>query len=141
MINIDQSLIFQIVNFLLLMLILNTLLYRPIRNILKQRADKVGLLEEEAKKAQTDRIQKEEDYQNQLQQARKAGFEQKNIFKLQGQEAEKKLFQEANLKAEAELSLNRQKVAQQVEEARKKLSGEVANFSQEIAQKILGRTI
>lgn len=141
MINIDQSLIFQIVNFLLLMLILNTLLYRPIRNMLKQRADKVGLLEEEAKKAQTDRIQKEEDYQNQLQQARKAGFEQKNIFKLQGQEAEKKLFQEANLKAEAELSLNRQKVAQQVEEARKKLSGEVANFSQEIAQKILGRTI
>ena len=141
MINIDQSLIFQIVNFLLLMLILNTLLYRPIRNILKQRADKVGLLEEEAKKAQADRIQKEEDYQNQLQQARKTGFEQKNIFKLQGQEAEKKLFQEANLKAEAELSLNRQKVAQQVEEARKKLSGEVANFSQEIAQKILGRTI
>ncbi len=58
MINIDQSLIFQIVNFLLLMLILNTLLYRPIRNILKQRADKVGLLEEEAKKAQADRIQK-----------------------------------------------------------------------------------
>lgn len=141
MINIDQSLIFQIVNFLLLMLILNALLYRPIRNILKQRADKVGLLEEEAKKAQTDRIQKEEDYQNQLQLARKAGFEQKNIFKLKGQEAEKKLFQEANLKAEAELSLNRQKVAQQVEEARKKLSGEVANFSQEIAQKILGRTI
>ena len=76
-----------------------------------------------------------------MQQARKEGFEQKNLFKLEGQEEEKKLLQQANLKIEAELTQNRQKIALQVEEARKKLSGEVASFSQEIAQKILGRTI
>jgi F-type H+-transporting ATPase subunit b len=141
MINIDQSLIYQIINVLLLMLILNFILYKPIRTILKQRAEKVAGLASEAQKAQSDMTQKEQDYQNRLLQARKEGFEQKNLFKLEGQEEENKLLQQASLKIEAELTQNRQKIAQQVEEARKKLSGEVASFSQEIAQKILGRTI
>jgi F-type H+-transporting ATPase subunit b len=141
MINIDQSVIYQIINFLLLMLILNAILYKPIRTILKQRAEKMTGLKSEAQKAQADMIQKDQDYQNRLQQARKEGFEQKNLFKLEGQEEEKKLLQQANQKIEAELTQNRQKIAQQVEEARKKLSGEVASFSQEIAQKILGRKI
>ncbi len=141
MINIDQSLIYQIINFLLLLLILNALLYKPIRTILKQRAERVAGLTSEAQKAQADMIQKEQDYRNRLQQARKEGFEQKNLFKLEGQEEEKRLLQQANQKIEAEMTQNRQKIAQQVEEARKTLSGEVASFSQEIAQKILGRKI
>ncbi len=137
----DQSLFYQIINVLLLILILNTFLYKPIRTILKQRAEKVGGLTSEAQKAHSEMIQKEQDYQARLQQARKEGFEQKNLFKLEGQEEEKRLLQQANLKIEAELTQNRQKIALQVEEAREKLSGEVASFSQEIAQKILGRTI
>ncbi len=120
MINIDQSLIYQIINVLLLMLILNILLYKPIRTILKQRAEKVAHLAAEAQKAHSDMIQKDQDYQDRLLQARKDGFEQKNLFKLQGQEEEKKLLQQANQKIEAELAQNRQTIAQQVEEARKK---------------------
>jgi F-type H+-transporting ATPase subunit b len=141
MINIDQSLIFQIINVLLLMLILNIILYKPIRTILKQRAEKVANLAAEAQKAHSDMTQKDQDYQDRLQQARKDGFEHKNLFKLQGQEEEKRLLQQANQRIEAELAQNRQKIGQQVEEARKKLSEEVTSFSREIAQKILGRTI
>ncbi len=141
MINIDQSLIFQIINFLLLMIILNALLYRPIRSILKERAERIAGLAAEADKVKTEMTQKEQDYRKKLQQARKEGFEQKNLFKLQGQEEEKKLLLEANQKVEAELAQNRKKIAQEVEEAREKLSGEVASFSQEIAHKILGRMI
>jgi F-type H+-transporting ATPase subunit b len=141
MINVDQSLIFQIINFLLLLLLLNMLLYKPIRTILKQRAEKMSLLAKEAATAQAEMTQKDQDYQNKLLQARKEGFEQKNSFKLKGQEEEKKLLLEANQKIEAQLTQNRQKIAQEMEAARQKLSGEVASFSQEIAKKILGRTI
>jgi F-type H+-transporting ATPase subunit b len=141
MINIDQSLIYQIINFLLLMLILNAILYKPIRNILKQRAERMAGLNSEAQKAHSDMKLKEQDYQDRLRQARKEGFEQKNLFKLEGLEEEKRLLHQANQKIEAELTQNRQKIAQEVEAARKKLSGELASFSQEIAQKILGRTI
>ncbi len=66
MINIDQSLIYQIINVLLLMLILNFVLYKPIRTILKQRAEKVASLTSEAQKAHSEMIQKEQDYQNPL---------------------------------------------------------------------------
>ncbi len=141
MIEINQSLIFQIINVLLLMLILNTLLYKPIRTILKNRAEKIASLEAEANKARADMVQKDQDYQNQLQLARKEGFEYKNQLKLAGQEEEKKVLQEAGQQVDAQLDQNRQKIVQQVEAARRKLSAEVSSFSQEIAQKILGRTI
>jgi F-type H+-transporting ATPase subunit b len=141
MIEINQSLIFQIINLLLLMLILNALLYKPIRTILKNRAEKMAALEAEANKARADLIQKDQDYQNQLQLARKEGFEYKNQLKLAGQEEEKKVLQEAGQQVDAQLDQNRQKIVQQVEAARRKLSDEVSSFSQEIAQKILGRTI
>jgi len=141
MIEINQSLIFQIINLLLLMLILNALLYKPIRTILKNRAEKMASLEAEANKARADLIQKDQDYQNQLQLARKEGFEYKNQLKLAGQEEEKKVLQEAGQQVDAQLDQNRQKIVQQVEAARRKLSDEVSSFSQEIAQKILGRTI
>lgn len=141
MIEINQSLIFQIINLLLLMLILNVLLYKPIRTILKNRAEKIAVLEAEANKARADMIQKDQDYQNQLQLARKEGFEYKNQLKLAGQEEEKKVLQEAGQQVDAQLDQNRQKIVQQVEAARRKLSAEVSSFSQEIAQKILGRTI
>ena len=141
MIEINQSLIFQIINVLLLMLILNALLYKPIRTILKNRAEKMATLEAEANKARADMVQKDQDYQNQLQLARKEGFEYKNQLKLAGQEEEKKVLQEAGQQVDAQLDQNRQKIVQQVEAARRKLSAEVSSFSQEIAQKILGRTI
>jgi F-type H+-transporting ATPase subunit b len=141
MIEINQSLIFQIINLLLLMLILNALLYKPIRTILKNRAEKMASLEAEANKARADLVQKDQDYQNQLQLARKEGFEYKNQLKLAGQEEEKKVLQEAGQQVDAQLDQNRQKIVQQVEAARRKLSAEVSSFSQEIAQKILGRTI
>jgi F-type H+-transporting ATPase subunit b len=60
---------------------------------------------------------------------------------LAGQEEEKKVLQEAGQQVDAQLDQNRQKIVQQVEAARRKLSAEVSSFSQEIAQKILGRTI
>ncbi len=42
MIEINQSLLIQIINILLLMWILNVLLYKPIRSILKQRSEKLA---------------------------------------------------------------------------------------------------
>jgi F-type H+-transporting ATPase subunit b len=141
MIDINLSLFIQLINILLLMWILNILLYKPIRTILRQRAEKKGLLTSECLTAEENLVRKKNEVQEQLQQARKAGMDQKNLLKLDAQEEEKKLLQEANQKVEGELTQARSKIVQQLEAARKSLTGDVAAFSQEIAQKILGRTI
>ena len=78
MIEINQSLLIQIINVLLLMWILNVVLFKPIRTILKQRAEKLALLDSEANAAAIGLSQKEKEYQDQLIQARKEGMEQKN---------------------------------------------------------------
>jgi F-type H+-transporting ATPase subunit b len=141
MIDINLSLFIQLIYILLLMWILNILLYKPIRTILKQRSDKMGLLASECNSAQENLRHKEKEVQEQIQQARKAGMEQKNLLKLDAQEEEKKLLQAANQQVEGELTQARSKITQQLEAARKSLTGDMAAFSQEIAQKILGRTI
>ena len=141
MIEINQSLLIQIINVLLLMWLLNVILYKPIRAILKQRSEKLALLESEAGAAQKGLTDKEKDYQQRLLAARKEGLDYKNELKLKAQEEEKKLIQEANQKVEGELTQARQKISQQLEAARKSLTGDLSAFSQEIAIKILGRTI
>lgn len=141
MIEINQSLLFQIINLLLLMWILNILLYKPIRTILKQRAERLAQLDVEAGAAVSGLAQKEKEFQDRLILARKDGLDQKNQLKLAAQEEEKKLLQEAAQQAEGELAKARQNISQQIEAARGGLTSDLASFSQEIAQKILGRTI
>ena len=51
MIKIDYSLIIQIINFLFLIWVLNSLVFRPIRNILTQRRDKIDGMEQTSKPA------------------------------------------------------------------------------------------
>jgi F-type H+-transporting ATPase subunit b len=141
MIEINQSLLIQIINVLLLMWLLNVILYKPIRGILKQRGEKLALLEAEAAAAQKGLADKEKDYSERLLAARKEGLDYKNELKLKAQEEEKNLVQAANQKVEGELTQARQKISQQLEAARKSLTGDLSAFSQEIATKILGRTI
>jgi len=45
MISIDYTLLIQIANFLVLLLILNIILYRPIRNILSRRKEEIHAFE------------------------------------------------------------------------------------------------
>ena len=45
MVNVDVSLLIQIINFIVLIWVLNLVLYKPIRNILIQRKEKVANLE------------------------------------------------------------------------------------------------
>ena len=45
MVNIDGTLFVQIANFIILIFVLNSVLYRPIRKILKEREEKVNGLD------------------------------------------------------------------------------------------------
>ena len=42
MINLDVAFVFQLVNFLVLVLVLNVFLYKPIRKVLADRAEQVS---------------------------------------------------------------------------------------------------
>ena len=103
MIDINTSLIIQIVNFLLIMIVLNFILYRPIRRILQERRETFSGFEVDISDLATRTDQKARDFEALLLAARKDGFLRKDEIKGEGQEEEKKILSAATGEAEAKI--------------------------------------
>ncbi|MEE4363818.1 MAG: ATP synthase F0 subunit B, partial [Desulfotignum sp.] len=73
----DISLVYQMINFLILLFVLNLVLYKPIRKVLLERKAKVQGLEGGVEKASADLASQEESYRNGLRQARSEGLKKK----------------------------------------------------------------
>lgn len=141
MLQIDQSLLIQIGNFLLLVILLNIFLYRPIRRIIAQRGEEVGSLEHAIREYQEKAEENEKGIQEHTVQARKEGFLVKESLKTEGLEKEKGILQESSSTVEGKISKARSEIDEQLEDVRKILDEQVAVFSKELAEKILGRGV
>jgi F-type H+-transporting ATPase subunit b len=137
----DGSLLIQIANFLLLIWVLNLIVYRPIRNVLIQRKEKISGLEQSIDTFQRDVAEKEEAYAGGIREARTKGLKEKEKLINQGTEEEKAIIARINEKAQADLAQIREKVAKDADEARKSLMKDVDNMAEIIGQKILGRAL
>lgn len=141
MLNIDGTLILQIANFLFLLVVLNIILYKPIRGILAKRDkemtsrqniidDYQGRVEEHEREIETGKIS-----------ARKEGYQEKESLKSQGQDEEKGILAEAGAAVESKLKAAKEEIEEKMADARKTLESEIAGFSNELAEKILGRSV
>lgn len=141
MIKIDVSMVIQIVNFLFLVWILNIVLYRPIRNVLIKRNDKIGGLEQDIETFSRDALEKDDAFADGIKAARASGLKQKEELVSAASEEERKIIESINQKAQADLAEVRKKVAKETEEVKGALQKEVGAFADAICEKILGRTI
>lgn len=137
----DWTLFVQIGNFILLILILNAILYKPIRQILIERKKKIRGYEEGIETLQRDASESEQSFQAKISEARQQGVQEKEALKQTGQEEEKRLIDEINQKAQAELEAVRAQIAKDADDARRGLEKEIGVFSGTIAEKILGRAV
>lgn len=135
----DISLIYQIINFLVLLFVLNWILYKPIRNILLERRAKLDGLQERAEKAQSGLGVQKEGYKNGLKQARAKGLKSKEVFVEEASKEEREILDGINRKAQANLAEIKKQVASETEQARKALEAEINNHAKAIGKKILGR--
>lgn len=137
----DWSLFVQMGNFVLLIIVLNVILYKPIRQILIERKRKIQGYEEGIEAIQRDASESEQSFQAKISEARQQGVQQKEALKQTGQEEEKRLISEINQKAQAELEAVRAQIAKDAEDVRRGLEKEIGVFSGTIAEKILGRAV
>jgi F-type H+-transporting ATPase subunit b len=131
----------QAANFIILVFILNIVLYRPIRNILIQRKEKIEGLEQNVENASSDLSEKEATYAAGIREARKKGMKEKDALIDEATEEEKKIIDKINADALAELNAVKAKVAEEADAARASLLKEVDTFANEIGAKILGRAV
>jgi F-type H+-transporting ATPase subunit b len=137
----DGSLIIQIANFLLIIWILNLILYRPIRNILRQRKEKIEGLELRIETYNEDALKKDDAFASGIQEARAKGLKEKETLLQAAAEEEKQVIADVNTKAQAELVEIRAKIVKDAEAARASLQEKVDEFANDICQKILGRKV
>lgn len=141
MLQINLSLLIQMANFLLLVFLLNIFLYRPIRRIIAQRKEQMGSLEhameDYEEKADRDEIGIKEN----MVRAQKEGYREKESLKMQGLDEEKGILQKTGAVVEKKITGAKSEMETQMAEVRKALEGQVALFSKELAEKILGRNV
>ena len=137
----DVSLIIQIVNFLLIIWILNLILYRPIRNILRQRKEKIEGLEFRIETYNEDARKKDEAFASGIQEARAKGLKEKEKLLQTAADEEKQIIADVNAKAQAELEEIRKKIVTEAEAASASLQEKVGEFANDICRKILGREV
>ncbi|MGM0417299.1 MAG: ATP synthase F0 subunit B [Thermodesulfobacteriota bacterium] len=140
-ISLNSSLIIQIINFVVLILVLNAVLYKPIRGILAKRKNLMDSLEEDAghavKKAKDSEIKFRED----IKAARMKGAEKKNEIIDSASEEEDKLLSEIQQESVEKINQVKEKISKETEAARASLEKDIGEFASQIAKKILGRAV
>ena len=138
MIDIDVTFFFQLVNFLIVLVGLNFLLVKPIREIIKKRkAHMDGVLNEtETFAGQAE--DKLKNYEAALAEARAAGTEERMRMKEEGVTEEQAIVGAASADAQEVLQAARKDVADQVKTAMDSLKGQVDTYAEQAVGKVLG---
>lgn len=141
MIDIDWTLYAQIINFLLLVFLLNVVLFRPIRNALKERQAKLLAQETEINLLTDQGRSLEDEIKEELAAARRAGAGARETLKQEGVQAEATLLEEVKRQAELEWATVEKKIKADMAKARASLQKQAQSFAQLLATKILGREL
>jgi F-type H+-transporting ATPase subunit b len=141
MLEINSTIIIQIINFLVLLLVLNILLYRPIRGIISRRNNEMYSLQGVVDEFQKKIMQQEVEVEESAVLARKEGYQERERLKGQGLGEEKRILQEASSSAEEKVGQAKKEIDAKLAEVKKTLEEQVSLFSSELAEKILGRSV
>jgi len=141
MIDINVSLFIQMANFLVFLIVMNFVLYRPIRRIVAERKKMISEKQESVESLEAQAKAALLEYDRKLQESRSMGFQRIQELKAAGYEQEKELLRQISEQAAAKVGELRAKIQKDIGIARMELKHQVKSFSLDLAQKILGRKI
>ena len=141
MINLDLAFFIQIINFGILVLVLNVFLYKPLRAMLAKRRADIASSRERAHAVDQQVQEKMTQYEASLRDAKaEAGIKRAESVK-QAQAEETSLLDKARSEAAASLAMIRERIAKESAEARTMLQQQAQSLSNDICEKILGRSL
>ena len=141
MITIDLTMPLHIINMLLLIVIMNAVLYRPIRSILLERDKKLTGLGKEIEDFEKNSNLRLEEFNRKLAEARAKGKAEFEAVKGSALSASGEKLAGVRKQAEATKSEQLSQINGQVSAARQTLKGQLDGFAGEMANKILGRAV
>ncbi len=139
MIDVDWTLFMQIANFLILVFLLNMVLFRPIRGILKERQGILSGLQSDITSFTATEQGVRQDIQSELLSARKSGINKRDMIKQEGSAVDAGLMEKAKAEVDDEMARMAAKIKSDVAAARDALKPQAESFALDLATKILGR--
>ncbi|HPU30432.1 MAG TPA: ATP synthase F0 subunit B [Syntrophorhabdaceae bacterium] len=141
MIDFNYTLLIQFINFLILLILLNIFLFKPVLKILNKREDAIGSNFEKAKRLKEDVEKLQKQYEEKVLELKRPIIQEKDSTITEAHNTSMRIIE----KAREELSEELSRIKRQIQEDQKKvfesLKMEVDRLSSEAAEKILKRSI
>ncbi len=139
MIELNVTFFIQLVNFLIVLLLLNLILYKPIRGMLRKRAEIMSQKVSEVEDFSSTAEEKMKAYEIELDKARVKAQEIRAEFKGEGFAKESEIVDVASGEAMSIVKTAREQVSKEKETAISTLKKQVENFAAKATEKILSK--
>jgi len=141
MLNLDYTVLVQMANFILLILILNVLLYKPLLAVMEKRKQQMDESDGEVKHLSQLVEQKLTEYEEKVRLAKLGAIEQRNVIVKEGVELAKSTIDAVRSEIPVMMDQFNVGMGREVDAARAVLHSQSQKISLEIAEKVLGRSI
>jgi len=140
-IELNRTLLFQVINFLVLMGFLYLFLFKPITRFLAERSESIKRAREDAEMSWTEAQKKLSEYTEHLSQAQKEIETMKDAAKREVLEQRRQIVNEAKEEARRLIDEAKEEIEGEVRYARRQLWKEVVDLSSSLAEKLLKRSL
>ncbi len=141
MIELNLAFFAQLLNFILLIFVLNTFLYKPIRKILSERRQVIESAREKTVSVDLEVQEKTALYEARLREVKAEAANMRANSLKQAQAEESALLEAARQEAMVRLGTIRTRIAEESLGAKKMLAIQAEALSGEICEKVLGRSL
>ena len=141
MINLDLTFVIQLINFLVLLVILNLFLFKPIRKVLADREGELAAAKEKVAGVDRDVQEKMALYEARMKEVKSSASGDREVLKKEAQTEETLIIDKARKEAADSLASIKTKVAKEAADAKELLREQARALSLDICEKVLGRSL
>lgn len=141
MIEINTTFWIQLVNFVILMFVLNVILYKPVLKAMDKRRQYLQDLDDEVTSLEKSVDEKMADYEETLRQARLDAMTERADVQRQASDEGKAINDAARQEISQIMEGFKKKIEKELADARKILKSQAEKISVEISEKVLGRGV
>jgi F-type H+-transporting ATPase subunit b len=140
-INLNMTLLVQMVNFLILIVLLHRFLYKPLTQFLATRADGIKRSLEEAKAAREAAANAQQEYEARIAATRREAAALRESAVREVEEERQRLLKVSRDEAARLLTEAKAQIEQEVKRAKAELRAEVVGLSLGVAERLIGRSL
>ena len=139
LISINETLIVQVIGFLIFLFVINRVMFRPLRNVMSDRDIHIERVQRDIIQAQKEVASITSQIQEQEAATRKEALELKDDLESNGSQQAKEIFESVKKEITASSQKIQQEIAVRISEERQALEKESKALALNIIEKILGR--